>query len=73
LAKNVFLFCPTTKEGKISASEYFGSAKNLLMMQDRYADAMVQFELTADIHGIVYTRLCKLKRSKRVIQVTLRE
>ena len=41
-----FLFCPTTKEGKISASEYFGGAKNLSMMQDRYADAMAQFELT---------------------------
>lgn len=41
-----FLFIPLTKEGKISASEYFGGAKNLSMMQDRYADAMAQFELT---------------------------
>lgn len=41
-----FLFIPITKDGKICASEYLGGAKNLSMMQDRYADAMEQFELT---------------------------
>ena len=41
-----FVFCPITKEGKISAKEFLGGAKNLSMMQDRYAEAMEQFGLT---------------------------
>lgn len=41
-----FIFCPTTKEGKISAKEFLGGAQSLSLMQDRYAKAMEQFGLT---------------------------